>query len=209
MRVSYYMSRSVITVTPQTEFHHAFDVMRAHRIHHLPVMDGDQVVGIVAERDLLLAAANFGTAEVPVGEIMRGPVVCVPNSVQLKRAAQLLVENHIGSLPVLNAKKKLVGMITETDIFKTIAGMLPASLCIELAPKKVAKKPAKKAAKKVVKKAPAVKVAAKKAAAKKAPAVKAAAKKVPRKTAGTKAAAPAKRAKAGAAPAKQRRSASR
>ena len=206
MRVSYYMSRSVITVTPQTEFHLAFDVMRAHRIHHLPVMDGDQVVGIVAERDLLLAAANFGTAHVPVGEIMRGPVVCVPDSVQLKRAAQLLVENHIGSLPVLNAKKKLVGMITETDIFKTIAGMLPARLTVEMAAKTMVKKTAKKVAKKVVKKeGSSVKAAVKKAPAAKKAAVKPAAKKSSRSAAGAKAAAPAKRAKAAAAPKAKRR----
>jgi acetoin utilization protein AcuB len=140
MRVSYYMSQPVVTVTPQTEFHLAFDLMRSHRIHHFPVVEGDQVVGIVAERDLLLAAANFGSAEVPVGEIMHHPVVCVSDSVQLKQAARLLIENHIGSLPVLNARKALVGMITETDIFKTIAGMLPARLSLEMAPRKVAKK---------------------------------------------------------------------
>ena len=128
MRVSYYMSRPAITVTPQTEFHRAFDLMRHHGIHHLPVVESDQVVGIVAERDLLLAAANFGSAEVPVGEIMRNPVVCVSDRAQLKQAARLLVENHIGSLPVLNARKALVGMITETDIFRTIAGMLPTRM---------------------------------------------------------------------------------
>jgi CBS domain-containing protein len=200
MRVSYYMSQPVTTVTPQTEFHLAFELMRARRIHHLPVVEGDQVVGIVAERDLLLAAANFGPAQVPVGEIMRGPVVCVSDSVQLKRAAQLLVENHIGSLPVLNAKKKLVGMITETDIFKTIAGMLPARLCVDVAAAKVVKKPASKAAKK----APAVKTPAKKA-----PAAKAAARKSSRTAAGAKTATASKSAKAAAAPKTKRRTASR
>ena len=139
MKVSYYMSRPVITVTPQTEFHRAFDLMRARRIHHLPVVEGDELVGIVAERDLLLAAANFGSAEVPVREIMHSPVVCVSDRVLLKQAARLLVENHIGSLPVVNARKALVGMITETDIFRTMAGMLPS----RLAPTKAAKKTAK------------------------------------------------------------------
>lgn len=183
MRVSYYMTRPVITVTPHTEFHQAFDMMRALRIHHLPVVDGTLVVGIVAERDLLLAAANFGSAEVPVGEIMRGPVVCVSDRVQLKQAARLLIENHIGSLPVLNANKALVGMITETDIFKTIAGMLPARFSVEIVPKKAA-------AKKVAKKAPASAVTAKKS---------------PRASSGTKTAPASKHAKAGAAPKTPRR----
>jgi acetoin utilization protein AcuB len=138
MKVSQYMTRRVITIGPETEFHRAFDLMRSRRIHHLPVVEGDRVVGIVAERDLLLAAANFGSAEVPVGEIMRGPPVCVSENVQLKEAARLLVTHHIGSLPVLSAAKVLVGIITETDIFKIAAGMLNAR------PEK--RKPAAKAA---------------------------------------------------------------
>jgi acetoin utilization protein AcuB len=149
MKVSQYMSRSVITVTPQTEFHRAFDLMRSRRIHHLPVVDGERVVGIVAERDLLLAAANFGSAEVPVAEIMQGPPVCVADDAELKQAARLLVVKHIGSLPVLDARNVLVGIITETDIFKVAAGMLRA----RPAPRKAAKKSARKGAKATAKSA--------------------------------------------------------
>ena len=122
MKVSQYMSRSVVTIAPQAEFHWAFDLMRSRRIHHLPVVEDGRVVGIVAERDLLLAAANFGSAEVPVREIMHSPAICVSENAQLKQAARLLVVEHIGSLPVLNARKALVGIITETDIFKVTAG---------------------------------------------------------------------------------------
>lgn len=139
MKVGQYMTRRVITIGPETEFHRAFDLMRSRRIHHLPVVQGDRVIGIVAERDLLLAAANFGSAEVPVGEIMRGhPPVCVSENAQLKEAAQLLVTHHIGSLPVLGAGGTLVGIITETDIFKIAAGTLNA--------RPATKKPAKGAA---------------------------------------------------------------
>jgi acetoin utilization protein AcuB len=139
MKVSQYMTRPVVAIGPETEFHRAFDLMRSRRIHHLPVVEGDRVVGMIAERDVLLAAANYGSAAVPVDEIMRGgPPVCVQADAQLKEAARLLVTHHIGSLPVLDAGKALVGIITETDIFKIAAGMLSAR------PEK--KKPAKKAA---------------------------------------------------------------
>lgn len=157
MKISQYMSRSVITVTPETDFHRAFDLMRSRNIHHLPVVDGGRVVGIVAERDLLLAAANFGSSEVPIGEIMRSPAICVGESALLKEAARLLVVRHIGSLPVLDSKKALVGIITETDIFKIAAGMLrarpavrkSAAKTVRQAPKKAAKR-AKPAARKAV-----------------------------------------------------------
>ncbi|MEK7755038.1 MAG: CBS domain-containing protein [Acidobacteriota bacterium] len=138
MKVSQYMSRPVLTIGPETEFHRAFDLMHSRRIHHLPVVEGDRVVGIVAERDLLLAAANFGSAEVPVGDIMRGPPVCVSENAQLKQAARLLVVNHIGSLPVLSARKVLVGIITETDIFKIAAGTLHARQVTKKTPQKKA-----------------------------------------------------------------------
>lgn len=155
MKVSQYMSRSVLTVTPETEFHRALDLMRGRKIHHLPVVDGGRVVGIVAERDLLLAAANFGSSEVPVGEIMSGPAVCVAESAPLKEAAGLLVLRHIGSLPVLDSKNALVGIITETDIFKIAAGMLrarpatrkSAAKAVRLAPKQAVRRTPKKAAK--------------------------------------------------------------
>ena len=127
MKVSQYMTRQVVTIGPEIEFHRAFDLMRSRCIHHLPVVKDDRVIGMIAERDVLLAAANYGSASVPVGEIMRGgPPVCVPDSAQLKEAARLLVTHHIGSLPVLNAGETLVGIITETDIFKIAAGMLSA-----------------------------------------------------------------------------------
>ncbi len=164
MKVSQYMSRSVVTIAPQAEFHWAFDLMRSRRIHHLPVVEDGRVVGIVAERDLLLAAANFGSAEVPVREIMHGPAICVSENAQLKQAARLLVVEHIGSLPVLNARKALVGIITETDIFKVTAGMLRARPAAKTPAKKAAKKTAKKATKKTAKKA--TRKTAKKAATK-------------------------------------------
>lgn len=138
MKVSQYMSRSVLTIAPQTEFHRAFDLMHSRRIHHLPVVEGDRLVGIIAERDLLLAAANFGSAEVPVAEIMRNAPVCVSESAQLRQAARLLVVNHIGCLPVLSKRKVLVGIITETDIFKITAGMLHARPAAKTTAKKAA-----------------------------------------------------------------------
>jgi len=126
MLVRDYMSQPVVAIARETEFHAAFDLMRHHNVHHLPVVEAGRVVGIVAERDLLLAAANFGPAEVPVEEIMRSPVSCISPRASLRSAARILVLKHIGSLPVLNARKEIVGIITETDVFKVMAGMARA-----------------------------------------------------------------------------------
>jgi len=137
MNVTDYMSRPVLTAQPQTEFHLAHELMRHRKIHHLPVVDGGRIVGIVAERDLLLAAAHFGSAHVPLSEIMHSPVECVPVRSTLMSAARKLVVKRIGSLPVVDTKRQIVGIITETDIFKAMA---------EMAWLTKAKRPARKAA---------------------------------------------------------------
>lgn len=126
MKVSQYMTRPVLTIPPGHPFRQAIDQMHGRNINHLPVVDNGRVVGIVAKTDLLLAAANFGSAEVPVSEIVHKEPVCVTETAQLKYAARLLVKHHIGCLPVLNTRKQLVGIITKTDIFKITAGMLRA-----------------------------------------------------------------------------------
>ncbi len=151
MKVSQYMSQPVLSIAPKTDFHVAYDLMLSRRIHHLPVVDGEKLLGLVAERDLLLAAANFGPAVVPVEEIMRSPVVTVSASATIAHAARLLVLRHVGSLPVLDRRKALVGIITETDMFKLTAGMLrprpvPVGRLRKSVPRKAttAKKPARK-----------------------------------------------------------------
>jgi acetoin utilization protein AcuB len=124
MKVRQYMSQPVLTITPKTPFRQAFDLMHSRGFHHLPIVEEERVLGVIAKSDLLLAAANFGSAEVAVDEIMRRAPVCVTENAQLKDAVQLLLQHHIGCLPVLNEGEKLVGIITETDIFKITAGLL-------------------------------------------------------------------------------------
>lgn len=126
MKVSQYMTRPVLTITPKTLARQAFDLMHSRGFHHLPIVENDRVVGVIAKCDLLLAAANFGSAEVAVDEIMRGTPVCVTENAQLEDAVRLLLQHHIGCLPVLNDHEQLAGIITETDIFKITAGLLNA-----------------------------------------------------------------------------------
>ena len=152
MIVTDYMSRQVVTAQPQTEFHLAHELMRHRNIHHLPVIENGRIVGIVAERDLLLAAAHFGSAHVPLSEIMHSPVECVSVRATLMSAARKLVVKRIGSLPVVDAKRQLVGIITETDIFKAMAEMAWLTKGTgRKAPGGARKKPAKRARKAAVK----------------------------------------------------------
>ncbi len=124
MRVSDRMSVPVVTISPETTHHEALRLMQERSVHHLPVADWrGQLLGIVAERDLLLAAAHYVQAAIEVSEIMQRDVVAVTPDTPLTEAATLMVRYKIGGLPVLNSEQQLVGMITETDLFSLLVSL--------------------------------------------------------------------------------------
>jgi len=137
MLVSERMTRRPITVPPDEPITEALALMHQEKIRRLPVVDKrGNLVGIVAEKDLLYASPSPATtlsvyemhyllARVPVREVMTERVITVEEDVVLEEAARIMADNKIGALPVLHAGR-LVGIITETDIFKTFVEMLGA-----------------------------------------------------------------------------------
>jgi acetoin utilization protein AcuB len=119
------MSAHPVVVHDKDDYKHAFDVMEHKHLRHLPVVDEqEQLVGILAERDLLLAATQYLHCTVEVGDVMHRQVITVTPEMRLDQAAMLMAEHHIGGLPVVNGgngHQHVVGMITESDIFRTIA----------------------------------------------------------------------------------------
>lgn len=109
MHVAEWMSRPVHTVTPATTGADAVAILRRHRIRHLPVTEGDRIVGVVTDRDLRGVAP-----ETPVSAIMSRPVVVVSPRTAIDKAARLLFDRRIGCLPVVE-DGKLLGILTQTD----------------------------------------------------------------------------------------------
>ncbi len=131
------MSRHPITVRPDVPIHEALQIMRREKIRRLPVLDeNDRLVGIVAEKDLLYASPSsakalnvyelqYLLAKLTVGDIMTRNVITTTEFTPLEEAAKVMVDNKIGALPVMRGDK-LVGIITETDIFKVFLELLGA-----------------------------------------------------------------------------------
>lgn len=131
------MSKHPLTVKPKTSVNAALKRMRDERVRRFPVVDdGGKLVGIVSEKDLLYAAPSPATSlsiyemhylysRLNVEEIMTREVIVVQEDDPLEEAARILVDNKIGGLPVMR-DGKLVGLITETDVFKTFMEMLGA-----------------------------------------------------------------------------------
>jgi acetoin utilization protein AcuB len=104
-------------------------VLRFREFRHLPVVDTNgRLVGIVSRADLELFLSKAGSPGIMqrqhrVDQVMTREVVTVPPDCPLEEAATLMVEHKIGSLSVVE-EEQLVGIITETDMFKQFASVL-------------------------------------------------------------------------------------
>ena len=147
------MTPNPMTILPDTSFPDAFRIMHEQKIRHLPVVDKKgKLIGIVAQTDLLHASPSSATtlsiyemnyllANLRVQEVMSSPPITVPEGAPLEEAAKVMVEKKIGCLlvvrdgPSAGSGQALVGVITETDIFKAFVEVLggeEASLRITL-----------------------------------------------------------------------------
>jgi acetoin utilization protein AcuB len=125
MQVKKHMSAPAITVRADSDYRTAFDVMRERGVHHLPVVNADgHLVGIVAQRDMLVAATRYQNAPVEMAEVMRRPVISTKADLQVVEAARIMMNQKIGCLPVVDAEAKVLGVITESDLFEVFVRML-------------------------------------------------------------------------------------
>jgi acetoin utilization protein AcuB len=128
------MARNVITVSSTTSHRDAVELMRKHRIRRLPVVDNGELVGIVVEKDLLSAQPSQATTlsiyeiytlldKLTLSKIMKSPVITVGPDCPVEDAAKIMISNKIGCLPVME-NGQVVGLITETDIFRILVEVL-------------------------------------------------------------------------------------
>lgn len=136
MLVKERMSSPVITVEPNVPIMQALDMMKKNRIRRLPVVKNGKLVGIVSEGDLLNASPSDATSlsvwelnyllgKVTVKDIMAKDVITVTEDTPIEEAAFLMDANKIGGMPVL-ADGELVGLITETDLFRIFLELMSA-----------------------------------------------------------------------------------
>ena len=123
------MTHKLITIRPESDPMAAISLLNAGKFRHLPVIEKDgSLVGIVDRADLELFLATAGSPGYVkrnhrVDQVMTRNVITVNPECPLEEAASLMVQHKIGSLPVLE-NGKLVGIITETDIFKRFVAIL-------------------------------------------------------------------------------------
>ncbi|MBN1286037.1 MAG: CBS domain-containing protein [Anaerolineae bacterium] len=134
MLVSKIMTADVITVTPDTSHREAFETLKRHNISQVPVLDKGKLVGIVSEEDLLSTQPSPATTlsiheiyalleKLKVRQFMTHPVYTVDEECPIEVAARVMLEHRLGCLPIVRGEE-LVGIVSETDIFKAFVNAL-------------------------------------------------------------------------------------
>jgi len=135
MLVGEKMTANPVTIGREATVPEALSLMRDKKVRRLPVLDGrGKLVGMVSEKDLLYASPSPSTTlsawEIPsilsglkVDKIMSAAIVSVSEDTPIEEAARIMADKKIGGLPVLRSGE-LVGIITETDIFRALLHLL-------------------------------------------------------------------------------------
>jgi acetoin utilization protein AcuB len=119
MRLEEIMSRHVMSVPRHEVADAAWSRMREHRMHHLVVLDGREVIGVLSDRDLGAGKGSALRRGKVVEELMSREVVVAAPDMTVREAANRMRGHGIGCLPVLS-RGKLVGIVTTTDLLELI-----------------------------------------------------------------------------------------
>lgn len=134
MKISKFMSTRLITTTPETTVKDAFLTMKTNRVRHLPVVDGDDLVGIISDRDLRrprwVDAMDDWTSYYQInddttvdGVMTKNPEV-VHTYERIFRAVEIFREQRYGALPVLDKNEELAGIISPHDLLGALEELL-------------------------------------------------------------------------------------
>jgi acetoin utilization protein AcuB len=130
------MSHPVIFLTPDVSINDALAMFKKEHIRRAPVIKDGKLVGIVSQRDLLNASPspvtslsvwemNYLISKVTVKQVMTKKVKTIDISTPIEEAARIMADSKFGGMPVVRSGQ-VVGMITETDLFKTFLELMGA-----------------------------------------------------------------------------------
>ncbi len=148
-----WMTRKLVTLSPEASVGEALTLCRERRIRHIPILEEGRLVGIVSDRDLRDASPALGDAErasalqeIRVGDVMTREVSTADPQDSIENVAQEMYELKIGSLPVVAeapvvdeglavAEEELLGIVTSSDVMRalvTLAGLPEPGCRIEV-----------------------------------------------------------------------------
>lgn len=134
VKVKDWMTASVISVASDTPISVAHQIMKKNNVRRLPVIDNGELVGVITIGDVREASPSDATtlsiwelnylwAQLTVDKVMSKRVITVTPETAIVEAARLMLENKISGIIVVNDAKEVMGVVTESDIFKMLVKM--------------------------------------------------------------------------------------
>lgn len=131
VRVKEWMTTPVVSISPNVSIVNAHQIMKENGVRRLPVLENERLVGIVTLGDIREASPSDATtlsiwelnylwAQLTVEKVMTRKVMTISEDSPILDAAQIMLDHKVSGLPVLDDKGKVVGVITESDIFRML-----------------------------------------------------------------------------------------
>ncbi len=125
------MTRDVIIISPSTSLAEAHHIMKDYGVRRLPVVEHGELIGIVTRGDirgaepssattLSIWEINYLLAKTTVRDIMTPRPLTIRQSATLREAAKIMLDKRISGLPVVDMAGNVIGILTESDIFRLI-----------------------------------------------------------------------------------------
>lgn len=135
MNVQNCMTAEVVTVPEDTKVLEALDIMKERNFHRLPVVRNGRMVGLITEEiiqenspstatSLSIHELNYLLTKTTVGDIMHKTVVTISATDLLEEAAVRMLEDEVGALPVVEDEDKVIGIITDKDLFRAFIDVM-------------------------------------------------------------------------------------
>jgi CBS domain-containing protein len=127
--VSDVMTEAVLSIEVSAPAGEILRFFSEYPVHHLPVVDEARVVGMLSSADVLKLESLLPKGRDPIeylswrfriDQLMRQPAITVRSEESIERAASLMAKHGIHALPVTNARQKLIGIVTTTDIMNAV-----------------------------------------------------------------------------------------
>lgn len=134
MLVKNWMSKQTVTIDADGSMQDAMSLMKKHAIRMLPVIKKGKLVGIITDRDLKRASASDATtleihellyllSKIKVRDLMTRDPITVPADFTVEETAEVLLKNKISGVPVVDESGKVIGTITQSDLFRMLIAL--------------------------------------------------------------------------------------
>jgi acetoin utilization protein AcuB len=140
-----WMTSPAITISSHTLLNKAHQIMKDNGIRRLPVVDNNQLVGIISIGDVREASPSDATtlsiwelnylwSQLTVEKVMTRQLITIRPDDAVVQAAELMLEHKIAGLPVVDATGNLVGMLTASDVFRVLVRPQSKAVTLKIAP---------------------------------------------------------------------------